>query len=131
MKIALSFEGDYLVIPADKAQPLIEALAHGQLYERKGWQDDGAEYQPSDSKKKPKVLFITDDQLTAQPEPIRKLHEEIEVANRRWLEAYQANNLAKERVKMLESKLESIGLAVDTFNAPSAVPKAPSLSGAV
>ena len=43
MKIALSFEGDYLILAADKAQPLIEALAHGQLYTRKGWDDQEAE----------------------------------------------------------------------------------------
>lgn len=111
MKIALTFEGDYLILPADKAQPLIEALAHGQLYTRKGWDDQEAEYQPVEAKRKPKVLFITDDQLTAQPEPIKKLHDELETANRRWLDAYQAKNEAEKRVKELEKKLEAIGAA--------------------
>lgn len=114
MKIAISFEGDYLILPADKAQPLIEALAHGQIYTRKGWDDDGAEYQPAEAKRKPKVLFITDDQLTAQPEPIKKLHEELETANRRWLEAYNDKNTAQKRVNELEKKLESIGVAVQS-----------------
>lgn len=117
MKIALSFEGDYLILPADKAQPLIEALAHGQLYTRNGWADDGAEYQPAEAKRKPKVLFITDDQLKAQPEPIKKLHDELETANRRWLESYQAKNEAEKRVKELEKKLESIGVAVQSETA--------------
>ena len=116
MKIALSFEGEYLVIPADKAQPIIEALAHGQLYKRKGWQDEGAEYEPAE-KKKPKVLFITDDQLTAHPEPMVKLHQELETANRRWLETYQERNKAQERIKELEAQLASIGAAAKTKEA--------------
>ena len=117
MKIALSFEGDYLVIPADKAQPLIEALAYGQLYQRKGWQDEGAEYEPAETKKKPKVLFITDDQLTTQPEPLKKLHQELETANKRWLDTYQERNKAQERVKELEAQIAAIGAVAQAKDA--------------
>ena len=114
MKIALSFEGDYLILPADKAHPLIEAMANGQIYTRSGWDDEKAEYVPADAKRKPKGLFITDDQLAAQPEPFKKLHDELETANRRWLEAYNDKNKADKRVKELEKKLESIGVAVQS-----------------
>lgn len=107
MKIAMSFEGDYLILPADKAQPLIEALAHGALYQRKGWDDDGAEYQPSD-KKKPKVIFVDDSQLTAQPEPLVALQKETETANRRWIEEYNKRTAAEKKAKELEEKLSAI-----------------------
>jgi len=83
MKIALSFEGDYLVIPADKAQPLIEALAHGQLYERLGVYDESAEFTPVN--KKPKVLFVSDIQINdpngeAMPQANRQIAPETQSA---------------------------------------------------
>lgn len=112
MKIAITFEGEYLVLPADKAQPLIEALAAGQLYSRKGYSDEGAEYTPVEPGRKAKVLFVSEDQFQAPLEPFKKLQEEVSIANRNWLEAYQQRNKAQERVKELEAKLESIGVAV-------------------
>lgn len=113
MKIAITFDADYLVLPAEKAQPLIEALAAGSLYRRSGWEDDKAEYVPVEAGRKAKVLFVADEQLSATPEPIKKLHEELETANRRWLEAYRAKNAADDRVKELEAKLEAIGVAAN------------------
>lgn len=113
MKIALTFEGSYLVLPAEKAQPLIEALAAGQLYDRNGWEDDKATYTPVENNKKTKVLFVTEDQFVAAPEPISKLNQELNMANRRWVEAYQAQQAAEARVKELETKLSSIGVAIN------------------
>lgn len=112
MKIAITFDGEYLVLPADKAQPLIEALAAGQLYSRKGWPDDEAEYVPAEAGRKAKVLFVSEDQFQAQPEPLKRLSAELEMVNRRWLDAYRDHNKAQARVKELEEKLESIGVAV-------------------
>jgi hypothetical protein len=113
MKIAITFEGEYLVLPADKAQPIVEALAAGQLYTRKGWSDDEAEYTPVEAGRKAKVLFVSEDQFKAPLEPFKKLQAELNTANTRWLEAYQERNKAQERVKELEAKLESIGVAVN------------------
>jgi hypothetical protein len=113
MKIAITFEGEYLVLPADKAQPLIEALAAGQLYTRKGYSDDEAEYTPAEAGRKAKVLFVSEDQFQAPLEPFKKLQEEVSLSNRRWLEAYQERNKALARVKELEAKLQSINVVVD------------------
>ena len=112
MKIAITFDGDYLVLTADKAQPLVEALAAGQLYRREGWEDDKAEYIPVANQRKAKVLFVSDEQFTAAPEPFKKLQEELQTANRRWLDAYNAHNESEKRVKALEAKLQSIGVAI-------------------
>lgn len=107
MKLLIDLHSKRLIIPADKAAAIIEALAHGKLYDKRGWSDStSAEYIEAKEDFRPDVRFVHDEQLLPPEAPIVQLSADLEASNKRWYEQYQAAEDAKKKVKELEEKVK-------------------------
>lgn len=105
LKISIGFDGLVLIIEPEKAQALIEALAHGEVYSKRYdymKQKHTFEKMPT----KPELMFVDDSDLQDEPDIVQKLRDEKTASDNRWVEYYNKSKELQRAVDELEAKLE-------------------------
>lgn len=108
MKLAVHLESLYLIVEADKAQAILEALSHGQLYTKSGWDcHTSAEFQPA-PEAKATVFFVDGGQLQPKAEPLVAMAEKVKASDAAWYRVYQEKEAVVKELKEVKAQLEAV-----------------------
>lgn len=112
MKLAIYLESNYLILDADKAQAILEALTNGQLYTKAGWGDTtSADFTPVVTEVKPTVFFLDEAQLQPKMEPLAVMAEKVKASDAAWYRVYTEKAGLEKELKEVKAQLEAIKAA--------------------
>lgn len=103
-QIAINVNNSYLLFPP-AAAPFIAHLADAYIATK---EYRGGEYKFVKSANFPEVSFLDTAEFEDSPEPMEKLRQEKEQANKNWLEYYHKTEQLKKELQEAKGKLEKL-----------------------
>jgi len=107
-KIKLDGGSTRLILPAENAGAILEALPHAFIVDE-SW-DSSTPLKKLDAKIG--IELIDDASFEELPEPMVKLQETLRAAESRWLEHYRNDQASKKELAELKKNLEDRGISI-------------------